>query len=243
MNIRPEIKLENGEHRQQPVVWVRFAYNSQIIEHLKQTSLARWSSTKRCWYVYEKNFNLYQFYETFSRIIFINYSQLKRNKKTTIVSGIEKEKITYDLKALKSQLSNNTKEKIEGFNGWMQQSRYSENTVKTYIHQLEIFFGYYHNKDVKEILISDISDFNYNFILKNKLSSTFQNQTISALKKFYSVMYHRSLEAENLKRPRKSHSLPKVMSKSELQVFFKNIKNIKWLLKLFMLLAYDVVNY
>jgi integrase/recombinase XerD len=63
--------------------------------------------------------------------------------------------------------------------------------------------------------------------MKYGLSPTFQNQTVSALKKFYHVLYNRDLEAENIERPRKSHTLPKVMSKQELRRFFENIKNIK----------------
>ena len=42
-----------------------------------------------------------------------------------------------------NQLSPEVKIKFDEFKNRMQQKRYGDNTVKTYIHQLEIFFGFY----------------------------------------------------------------------------------------------------
>lgn len=109
----------------------------------------------------------------------------------------------------------------------MQQKRYGENTVKTYIHQLELFFGYYSHKTPEEIDNTDIVDFNYEFIVNNNLSSTFQNQTVSALKKFYTHHFNRNIDGGNIERPRKSNSLPKVIAKNDLQLIFKSIQNAK----------------
>jgi integrase/recombinase XerD len=40
-------------------------------------------------------------------------------------------------------------------------------------------------------------------------------------------VYNRELNAENIERPRKTHSLPKVMDKKDLKRFFESIKNTK----------------
>lgn len=227
MITRPEIKLEKGKHQQLAVVWVRFAYNREVIDRLKQNTPARWSRTKGSWYILEKDFNLHRFYEVFSRLIFVNYSQLKSNTTTAAASGDEKKKSTYNLKTLKQHLPHETKEKLVAFKKWMQQMRFSENTVKTYIHQLEILFGYYSKKSVEEIGNDDIIRFNQEFILKNNLSATFQNQTISALKKFYTYQLNKFLDVDDLERPIKGKALPKVMSQQELNRFFDAIANIK----------------
>ncbi|MFT3737995.1 MAG: tyrosine-type recombinase/integrase [Breznakibacter sp.] len=116
---------------------------------------------------------------------------------------------------------------IHQFKVWMEQKRFAENTIKTYIHQLEIFFGYYSDKTPAEIKVSDIVAFNHDFIVGNRLSSTFQNQTLSALKKFYVIQFQRDLDTEGIERPGRSRSLPKVMDKKDLQKFFESIKNPK----------------
>ena len=147
---------------------------------------------------------------------------------------------TYDIKRIKQQLTTETKEEITRFKKWMEQIRYSENTIKTYIHQLEIFFGYYHEKTPGTINNSDVIAFNQDFILKNNLSATFQNQTISALKKFYKNHLSLSLEIENIERPIKYRPLPKVIAKKDLQIFFESIKNTKHKMALETIYAYGL---
>ncbi len=240
MNTRPEITLEKGEHRQKAVVFVRVEFNLKITNRLKETTLARWSQTNGCWYINKENFNLHQFFETFKELAFINYSALKNNKNRISTTQIKSGENTYKLQTLKSQLSQETKEKLASFKKWMQQMRFSENTIKTYIHQLEIFFGYYAKKTVEEIANNDINLFNQEFILKNNLSPTFQNQTISALKKFYNYQLNKILDVEEIERPRKGFPLPKVMSKHEIKTFFEVITNSKHLMAFETIYAYGL---
>ena len=177
-----------------------------------------------CWYMAESEFNLGYFFTTIKPVAWIDYSALKNNgtKQPEVFK-----KTSFKAREIKRNVQPETKAEIEKFKSWMQQKRFSDNTIKTYIHQLEIFFGYYHDKKPKEIAVTDITTFNNELILKHNLSATFQNQTISALKRFYGAMYNRDLETEHIERPRKAHTLPKVMSKKELQTFFENIKNAK----------------
>ena len=100
-------------------------------------------------------------------------------------------------------------------------------TIKTYVHQLEIFFGYFPSKKPEENTHSDVITFNSDFILSNNLSATFQNQTISALKKFYSFKHNRNIDVDNLERPRRGRPLPKVISLEVLQEMLASIANPK----------------
>ncbi len=224
MTTRPQIKLEYGTHRQQEVVFVRFEYSRPIMERLKELFGAYWSRSHGCWLIGAEDFNLHLFFEGLCNWAYIDYSALKQQQQTQDLTSVKKQ---YSARKLKSNVLPQTKANIDGFKLWLQQKRYGDNTIKTYLHHLEIFFGYFASKRPEDIQTVDITRFNNDFILKNRLSFTFQNQTISALKKFYSVVYQRNLETENLERPRKHHSLPKVMSKQELQRFFENIKNTK----------------
>lgn len=225
MITRPKITLEKGLHHKQNVVFVHFGYNRKIVDKLKANMPARWSQSKGCWYVYSEDFNLNTFFDGFSKMgYYIDYTALK---KPQIISPEATTTKRYSARKIKNDVPEVTRNEIEQLKKWMQQQRYGASTVKTYIHQLEIFFGFFNEKKPNEITTSDITLFNHDFILENRLSSCFQNQTISALKKFYAVLYQRNLEAEHIERPRKSHSLPKVMSKQELQRFFEAIKNQK----------------
>lgn len=224
MNTHPQIKLEYGKHRQQEVVLIRFEYNLPIINRLKEMEGTRWSRSHGCWLIAKEDFDMGSFFERLKALTYIDYSALKKQQFVLPPNNTER---GYNSQKTKSNVSEQTKFVLQGFKIWLQQKRYGENTIKSYMYHLEIFFGYFADKKPENIQTSDIAQFNNDFILKNELSFTFQNQTISALKKFYAVVHQRDLEAENLQRPRRSHSLPKVMSKQLLEKFFANIKNTK----------------
>ncbi len=222
LNQRPQIKLTYSEHNQVPVVKVVFDYNQPIINKIKETTNARWSNTNKCWLIDRTGFNLKYFFENMKELAWVDYSELK--KENPIVNSSKK---AYNALEIKGQVSAETKLKIDKFRSWMQQMRYSENTVKTYIHQLEIFFGYYSQIEPDDIRNSDITGFNSDFILKHNLSATFQNQTISALKKFFKFQLNNYLEYDFIERPMKSQTLPKVIDKKDLELIFGSIKNEK----------------
>lgn len=116
---------------------------------------------------------------------------------------------------------------IERFAKWMEQKRYSSNTIETYSSLLKIFFKFYENKDLKEISEKDVILFNEAYILKNNFSPSTQNQFISAIKLFYSRYQNKFLNLENIERPRKSERLPEVLNKNEIKCILQSFKNIK----------------
>jgi len=88
----------------------------------------------------EEDFNLGRFFTAFKPVAYIDYSEIKTNKK---IQPPIPEKIHFKAGELKRRVDSETTIEINRFKSWMQQKRYSNNTIKTYIHQLEIFFGYY----------------------------------------------------------------------------------------------------
>jgi site-specific recombinase XerD len=224
LNETPKITLSTATHRETPVVKIEFVYNRELIVELKARTNARWSASMNCWYIPKDQFVLGDFFAAMKPLAWIDYSAVKNKNSRRPPKSTEKK---YSPASMKKRISSETREKIDDFKKWLEQGRYGENTVKTYIHQLEIFFGYYSDIKPEQITTQDITAFNSEFILKNNLSATFQNQTISALKKFYTWKFNRNLDSENLERPRKSSSLPKVMDKTDLKRFFESIKNTK----------------
>jgi integrase/recombinase XerD len=222
---RPQIVLSDGIFKEQALVFIDFEFDWAIVNQLREYSKATYNGKDKRWYIQTDNFNLNKFFEAFKPIAYINYSKL--TKKMHQHAEADTKGKTYNLKEIKKQLPTKVETQIGEFKKWMQQMRFGPNTIKTYVHQLEIFFAYHHEKAPETINENDIYSFNHDFIFKNRLSSTFQNQTISALKKFYEFSYNRNLNIENIDRPIKSKTLPKVIDKKDLKLIFENIKNTK----------------
>lgn len=116
---------------------------------------------------------------------------------------------------------------IEEFKKYLEIQRYSESTIRTYTSLLTRFFTFYKDKYPLEIQIKDIEEYNHYHIKLHKRSASFQNQVISALKKFYEKCYNRNLIFENLERPIKSKPLPKVLSQVDIKKLLSNVYNLK----------------
>jgi site-specific recombinase XerD len=224
LNTRTNITLKKGFHRNQNIVRIEFPYDQKVIDLLRKETASKWSRTLGCWYLPEEEFNLNAFFNAMKPLAYIDYSGLKNQ--TSSQTAIPQRK-KYNANLLKKRIPVETQNKIEAFKAWLEQGRYGENTVKTYIHQLGIFFGYYSDRYPEDITTQEITAFNSEFILKNNLSTTFQNQTISALKKFYTWNSSRKIEIESIERPRKSRPLPKVIPIDIVKEMLFSISNPK----------------
>jgi integrase/recombinase XerD len=116
---------------------------------------------------------------------------------------------------------------LDKFTQWLAAKRYSKSTIKSYVKALSVFLMYYKNKDVKLIDNVDVISFINNFILKKKLSSSYQNQTINAIKLYFSIIQQKELIVEGIERPKVSRKLPNVLSKTEIKAILSVQMNIK----------------
>jgi integrase/recombinase XerD len=220
----PAITLRRGNRKKEPVICIEFPYNRPLIDALRANTAAIWSRSLNCWYIPESQFNLSEFFTAMKPVAWIDYSAVGRGteKKNNIPV-----KPAYQAGSIKKGLAPETKTKIEEFEKWMQQMRFGSSTIKSYVHQLEIFFGYYPDKKPEDIQNSDITAFNNNVIIKHNLSATFQNQTISALKKYFKFSMSRKLDIEEIERPRKGRPLPKVIPLELVQQMLVSVANPK----------------
>lgn len=118
-------------------------------------------------------------------------------------------------------------QKIAQFKRWLSSKRYSANTIKTYTDALKTFLKYYHNKPIEQITNEDIIAFNNDYILKNKLSASYQNQTVNAIKLFFKEIEGAKLNIELVHRPKREKLLPNVLSKEEIKQILNAPTNIK----------------
>ncbi|MBK9637569.1 MAG: site-specific integrase [Bacteroidetes bacterium] len=121
---------------------------------------------------------------------------------------------------------NHLQKKVQ-FARWLQSKRYSKNTIKTYCDALIVFLRYYEDKEIGSITNEDVIHFNNDYILKNKYSSSYQNQVVNAIKLFFKEIESTVIKIEEIHRPKKEHKLPNVLSKEEVKQLLKRTKNLK----------------
>ncbi len=118
-------------------------------------------------------------------------------------------------------------EKVVQFSRWLTSKRYSDNTIKTYTEALKSFLLFYNTKPVEEITNNDIIVYNNDYILKNKLSASYQNQIVNAVKLFFRTIENKAMNEELIHRPKGEKKLPNVLSKEEVKLILNALGNIK----------------
>jgi integrase/recombinase XerD len=116
---------------------------------------------------------------------------------------------------------------LNQFKRYLMAKRYSDNTLKTYTEALKSFLVFFRTKPLAEIDNQDVIDYNNDFILKNKLSASYQNQIVSAIKLYFSTIKKNRLELERIERPMREKKLPNVLSKEEIKMILDAPSNLK----------------
>lgn len=117
--------------------------------------------------------------------------------------------------------------KAEQFSRWLKSRRYSDNTIKTYTDALKSFLLFYNTRPVEEITNEDLIVYNNDYILKNKLSASYQNQIVNAVKLFFRTAENKVMNEELIHRPKKYNPLPKVIAEEEVEAIINSLENIK----------------
>jgi integrase/recombinase XerD len=227
MSQQRTIRLTYGMHGGAMVVFISFQKDERLISVLKSKTAARWDAVAGKWYIASEGFVLGDLFQAFKGLAFVDYSGL-RNK--TIVSGSSRIKKPSEKKAAYSEakaLSADTLAKIEDFRRWMAHKRYSTSTIKTYAGALKNFLLFTGGKPISDLCNEDMVNYVNGYIIPNKLSFTYQNQAVNAVKLFFREVMKSRIEIDKLERPRREHKLPNVLSKWEVKALLSAPANIK----------------
>lgn len=118
-------------------------------------------------------------------------------------------------------------QKIDEFEQWLLSKRYAENSIKTYKEALKAFLGFFNDKEIKDFVSQDLVVFNNEYIIKKRLSISYQNQIVNAIKLFFKSIEHQKMNPELLHRPRTEKALPNVLSKEEIKQLLDALQNPK----------------
>lgn len=109
------------------------------------------------------------------------------------------------------------KSDVEKYRRWMESHRYPETTIRTYTGMATTFLRFLSPKEASECTSDDLVRLVDEYILPAGLSYSYQNQMVSAVKKFYGKIYRSVIDPGEFTRPRPQHRLPNVLSKEEVK--------------------------
>jgi integrase/recombinase XerD len=172
--------------------------------------------------LFEKDSNLIQ------EVKKISGSFWSQSKKVWYVLDTESNRSLFNLEPQSASLpSEEGMKHLQKFSYWLKSKRYSENTIKTYTEALKSFLIFFNTKEIASITNEDVVYYNNNYILKNNLSHSYQNQVVNAIKLYFKTIQNVSLELDKIHRPKREKVLPNVLSKEEVKAILNAHANTK----------------
>ena len=215
MKPKAYIKLSLGVHHQKDVVLIQFSYNQDLINQVRKYPKARWSQSKKSWYVPSEGFDLPHFFGTFKAMAYyIDYSALRKpqeQQKMKKRKERDNELITLPPCYLEK----------------LQQKRYSQNTIKTYCHYFREFQKAFMDKNLEDIEADEINAYILKLVQERDISISQQNQRINSIKFYYEKVLGKERVYYHIDRPRREKKLPDVLSKEEVGAMLDSTDNAK----------------
>jgi len=115
--------------------------------------------------------------------------------------------------------------------------RYSERTLRIYSSMFEEFINYYSREDIDSLNEKQIIAFLRYLVSERKVSVSYQNQAINAIKFYYERVLGGKRKFYFIDRPKKEKTLPTVLSTEEVQLLLQAATNLKH--KCILMLAYS----
>lgn len=105
--------------------------------------------------------------------------------------------------------------------------RYSWRTVKGYKNCFRQFIWHYNEVKPSQITRKQIDDYVAGLIREKRITESYQNQILSAIKMFYAEVVHQEDKVQGLLRPRRPDKLPQVFTEDEVTRLLKSVDNLK----------------
>lgn len=201
------IKTNSGSMR------IISTYSRALTRMIKQFPYAQWQGTNKWWTIpYADKFK----------------DELEDFAEANDLKFVYKEEEGKEVKAKLSKYDvPNYRPCPEEFTQKLIELRYSEQTLKTYSSMFEEFINYYHEYDIDRIDEKMIKAFLRYLIVERKISSSYQNQSINAIKFYYERVLGGQRKMYYIDRPAREKTLPTVLSEQEVVDIISTVTNIK----------------
>ncbi|MCD6178282.1 MAG: tyrosine-type recombinase/integrase [Bacteroidales bacterium] len=230
------IRIEPLSYLDKKFVLFDCGESTAVHNHIEKLEGIRWSKNRKQYFIEYDSTIINRIFNHIKqkKSWYLDYSAFVTHKNENTDEEVKntfsrsRKKPNKALIALKKKpLSKEQEQELIKFKNWMQNQRYAKNTVDTYLNHLDSFFRFFNDKEVDIIGEEELFRYNSEFIIPNHISSSFQNQTISAIKTYYLKMRGIQLEFERTERPRKTQELPKVIPIQIIKQNLEKISNLK----------------
>lgn len=205
INLLDNIQLIEDEHRNSKIILCKFPYNISVLNAFKkQFPSAKWSRTKQAWYLPDST--LYR-------------KRLNMPQKDFLHNrGLE--------------LYEDNKIALHKFKNALTQKAFSENTKRVYLNEFYQLLKILKTKSVNSLSTDQLNSYFLYCIEKLKHSENQIYSRMNAIKCYFKLVLHNDVIFQNVIRPKAPNTLPKVLSKQEVSLLFKQTNNMKHLLLL-----------
>lgn len=202
-------------------VGLQFFPDRLIHALIKTLPNVKWSNEFNMVYIPYSNDNLNLVYSKFKGVAWINgkYFFDKRTNNEAGDSLLSQEYRPLAYGDVNRQLPVEYFQKLE-------LKHYSENTKRSYITCFLRFMNHYQGKELNTLDEKDVQNYTLKLVDEG-FSTSYINIAINAIKFYYEIVQGMPNRFYAIDRPRKRHTLPKVLSKEEIIDMLNNANNIK----------------
>ena len=201
-----------------------FGFDKALLTLIKKYPYYSWDSKNKWWTI------------PFSEI-YLNQIQSYALEQGLKVSYEEEPAGEMGVKRISAFDVPNYRECPEGMILKLKEIRYSPKTIKVYKALFEEFINFYYKYDINKIDETQIISFLRFLVIDRKVSTSYQNQSINAIKFYYEKVLGGQRKFYFVDRPKKERTLPTVLNEDEVVRLFKSVDNIKH--KCMLMLAYS----
>lgn len=200
LNFQPQhFHIKLGEHREKEVIFLSFPYSLPLIQHLKKYTAARWSATKKMWYLPDNNQNR-QLCQLPPKI----FGKLVLNK----IAGINQPEFQKFQKHLI----------LKGF---------SHNTLRTYTIEFAQLLYHIGANPVWEMTTEELQSYFLHCHTELKISENQIHVRMNAVKYYFEKILQKHKIFLEIPRPKKPSLLPKALNTDEVKKLFDVVDNAK----------------
>ncbi|WP_179346447.1 site-specific tyrosine recombinase/integron integrase [Winogradskyella ursingii] len=221
MQLSKNITLKHLFINNQKCIGIQFVSDKILQALVEKLPGISWSNEFQMYYLTNTKANLDLVFKTFRGVAWINGNYFFNEKV-----------INENNPAIKLD-SYRQREPVDGYRNCpesyllkLELKRYSANTVKNYVSSFESFINHFKDRSLNEIDEMDIRTY-LQSLIQGGFSNSHVNLTINSIKFYYEVVLGMPNRFYSIERPRKTKSLPEVLSKDEVLQIINCTNNIK----------------
>jgi site-specific recombinase XerD len=220
------IVLQPLWHKEQRVIGIYFAKNTQLNSIIKQLPSAKWTKTHTCWYIPNTNEAYHALQLAVKTIATIDASLLSTLSPTlNSIVAIQQKPATTSVVLLKIHTEN--AHVLPNMQQHLQLKAYSASTIRTYTNEMAQLLYTLKSTPADTLSIQRLKDYLQYCYTTLQLSENTLHSRMNALKFYYEQVLNKEKFFWEVPRPKKRLILPKVISEEKILKGLLNIENLK----------------